>query len=216
MLSAQGPVLWQRWGFREKTDGSQVRDYLRIVCALINAYGSPMVTPSPYTDKIAKFMLTSLKQENRIRLRVDNNQYNWKDINASNLVSFPVLTLDEIRSLTLGSFQIKQARSYAEEHCSTTDLTQHANYIIQICAAPDLIRIKLRSRHITAQSYWSYIQFSQLSIEGSCCNYKTRNRTVETRQKPSGSFLAIFDDSIQVSGFYDSTDEEDNATYSLT
>ncbi|CAF1540494.1 unnamed protein product [Didymodactylos carnosus] len=81
---------------------SQVRDYLRIACALINAYGSPMVTPSPYTDKIAKFMLTSLKQENRIRLRVYNNPYNWKDINASNFVSFPVLTLDEIRCLTLG------------------------------------------------------------------------------------------------------------------
>ena len=65
----------------------------------------------------------------------------------------------------LGVFQLKQARAYSEEHCSTTHLNNHTNFPLQTCNTdPQLIRIRFQSRHSNSKSYYTYVQFSTEEI----------------------------------------------------
>ena len=51
--------------------------------------------------------------------------------------------------ILIGIFQLKRARSYAEEKCSTTNLTGVVQYAIQRCLIiPNLIRIPTQSAHV--------------------------------------------------------------------
>lgn len=50
---------------------------------------------------------------------LDRRSYKWTLLDASEACSsFPRLSVDEIRELTLGVYQVKLARSYTQEHCS--------------------------------------------------------------------------------------------------
>ncbi|CAF4435900.1 unnamed protein product, partial [Didymodactylos carnosus] len=55
-------------------------------------------------------------------------------------------------------FQLRRARSYAEEHCSSTKLTEPVTYLVQKCKTiANMIRVTIQSAHatrnLTTQSY---------------------------------------------------------------
>jgi hypothetical protein len=132
---------------------------------------------------------------------------------------------------------LKQARSYCEEHCSTTDLNQHTDFPLQVCTNdPQLIRIHFQSRHSSSKAYYTYIEFSSTNIRNSCCDCPIGDRQVgvcshraagiwflayqrhcnePSTNKLSGSYLQFLDDSEPVDDFVDSSEEEDDQLYSL-
>jgi len=138
----------------------------------------------------------------------------------------------------LGVFQLKQARAYSEEHCSTTDLNNHTNFPLQICNTdPQLIRIRFQSRHSNSKSYYAYVQFSTEEIKNSCCDCPIgdrqvgvcshraaaiwflgyqRHQTDASKNQPSGSYLELLDDSELVADFVESSDDDDDFLYSLS
>ena len=76
----------------------------------------------------------------------------------------PIMSGEDVGDLTFGNkfcsnlfslvylcvsvFQLKRARSYAEEKCSTTDLTGIVNYTVQRCKnISNLIRVPTQSAH---------------------------------------------------------------------
>ena len=80
------------------------------------------------------------------------------------MASFPVMSEEDIGDLTFGNhfcfelslpiclrvgiFQIKRTRSYAEEKCSTTNLTGIVDYSLQRCKIiSNLIRVPTQSAH---------------------------------------------------------------------
>ncbi|CAF4492862.1 unnamed protein product, partial [Rotaria sp. Silwood2] len=149
----------------------QVRDYLRIACALVNAYRSSAISSFMNDDIIVTKMLENLHEPNLLRVRINDEILRWVDGDASQLVNFPVLSIDQIRTITVGVFQLKQARSYCEEHCSTTHLDNRADFPLQICVNdPQLIRIRFKSRHSNTKTYYTYISFSTQDILNSCCD----------------------------------------------
>ena len=132
---------------------------------------------------------------------------------------------------------MKQARAYSEEHCSTTDLNNRANFPIQTCNTDhQLIRIHFQSRHSNTRSYYTYIQFSTEEILNSCCDCPIGDRQVgvcshrsaaiwflayqrhqnnDSRNQTSGSYLDLLDDSELLDDFNESSDEDDDLLYLL-
>ena len=138
--------------------------------------------------------------------------------------------------ILIGIFQLKRARSYAEEKCSTTNLTGVVQYAIQRCLIiPNLIRIPTQSAHVDRIIYHPTIQYTHDHILGwwcdcyigsrfiGCCSHissaiwflSCERWKMQQRQMPSGSYMGLATDAIQVSDFYDSSDDDDTTRYSL-
>ena len=78
-----------------------------------------------------------------------------------------------------GVFQLKQARSYFEEHWSATDFNDCSTFPLQICNTDlPLIRIRFKSRHSNATTYDTYVQCTEKKFENSCCDCPSGNRQV--------------------------------------
>ena len=182
-----------------------VPNFLAIVAALNNCFHVSMVTPSPDDDNMVRGMNCLLTQSNALhgRLIQDNLMRSgvWKTADIDNLAEpFPVLSLDYIRSLTLGNklfnqklitcvlrfvsgvYQLKTARSYAEEHSGTTELTDSdVNFPIEECAEhgnEDIVRLRFRSAHKNSSIYQTYVQFDSTQVMAWYCTCKAGIRTV--------------------------------------
>ena len=133
--------------------------------------------------------------------------------------------------LHVGVFQIKRARSYAEEKCFTTNLTGIVDYNAQRCKIiSNLIRVPTQSAHSNRIVYHLTIQFTNEQVLGwrcdcftgarvlSCCSHissaiwflSCERWQTQKRQTSSGSYMNLATDSIQVSDFYDSSDDDDD------
>lgn len=66
-------------------------------------------------------MLRLIQKPNSLQKKVEKEGWSrktviWRTIDAEAIPDFPRLTFEELTELTLGCYQIKQARSYTEEH----------------------------------------------------------------------------------------------------
>jgi hypothetical protein len=170
--------------------------------------------------------------------------------------SFPIMSEEDLGDITFGNnfcfelnsriyfhvgvFQLKRARSYAEEKCSTTNLTGIVNYTIQRCKiVSNLIRVPTQSAHSNQTIYHPTIQFTKEEVIGwwcdcyggarflGCCSHVSsaiwflsyERWQTQMRHMPSGNYMNFATDAIQVnlSDFYDSSDGDDdgNSRYSL-
>ena len=133
---------------------------------------------------------------------------------------------------------MKQARAYSEEHCSTTDLNNRADFPLQTCNTDQQpIRIRFQSRHSNTKSYYTYIQFSTEEILNGCCHCPIGDRQVsvcshrsvaiwflayqchqnsDSRNQTSVSYLDLLDDSELLDDFNESSDEDDDLLYPLS
>ncbi|CAF1931676.1 unnamed protein product [Rotaria magnacalcarata] len=105
------------------------------------------------------------------------------------------MTQDDLGDLTFGNkssfnfsqlsifivvFQLKRARSYAEERCSTTNLTSGVAYSVHRCKViPNLIRIPTQSAHSNRVTYHPTIHFTDQAILGWWCDCFTGARFLD-------------------------------------
>ena len=111
------------------------------------------------------------------------------------LECFPLLSEDEIGDITLGKqlfsvihkwnrvlsgvFQLKRARSYVEERCSSSNETAVPHYTVQRCRLiSNLIRVPTQSAHKNRTTYYPTIQFATDQIIGWWCDCYTGARIV--------------------------------------
>jgi hypothetical protein len=92
-----------------------VPDFLAIVAALINCFHVPMIASSPDDDNVVRRMNDLLTKSNALHERLvrDNLMQSnvWQATDIYNLTKpFPILSLDYIRSLTLGNIILYQNR----------------------------------------------------------------------------------------------------------
>ncbi|CAF1029547.1 unnamed protein product [Didymodactylos carnosus] len=103
----------------------KVSDFVAIVCALINAY-RPLFVADVTKDKVLGDNITVLVEEtDKLQEYVEKlkdktvKQLKWNHIDANDILNdFLKLTLSQLNDLTLGTYQIKQARNYTCEHLS--------------------------------------------------------------------------------------------------
>ena len=129
---------------------------------------------------------------------------------------------------------MKRARSYAEEKCSTTDLTGVVDYTVQLARDyRNLIRVPTQYVHSARKTYHPITKFSADQIlnwwcdclrdnlyVGSCSHIARtvwflsfKRRQIEKRRMSSGNYINLVTDTSQLSDFYDSTNDDDQPSY---
>ena len=86
-----------------------------------NAFGPPRIRDNPDDNLIAERMLRFASQPHHLRERAEEERWakkkaSWLPIPQELLPDFPKLTIHELRYITLGVYQLKQPKSYTEEH----------------------------------------------------------------------------------------------------
>lgn len=98
---------------------NSLREDLRIAAAIINKYFQSVVADKGKQELVANAMLTRLTVPNEIHPIIKTHLFRshkefFKPI--ENDFRFPRITLEELSMITLGSYQLTQARSYAHRH----------------------------------------------------------------------------------------------------
>ena len=123
-------------------------DCIRIISAAINCYRGPIGqdTINEEDAVLAQRMRSLLGQNNILKDRIMSGSLSsrsqWQKIDEVTF-DFPSLSIDELRQLFFGTYQIKMARSYVEEH-----MDDEGSYVIQVDDSEEnLIRATIQSRH---------------------------------------------------------------------
>ena len=162
-----------------------IGDNVRIVCAVCNRYKPSLVSCTTDDEAIGLKMLALAKKPNNLETRIVNENLNqkktiWSKLDsADTALDFPILSENDIRNLTLGIYQLKQAKSYTYEH-----INESGDYSVSVSnIIPGLLRAQLQSRHVSSKKYFVYVQYDNClngcnKIKAWYCQCRTGARTV--------------------------------------
>ncbi len=118
---------------------------LRITAALINKFMPELTTNSQKNTEWANSMMQriSIRNESQ-RLCSDElatkKKSVWKPLFAKDVLDFPKLTKSELEQLCFGVYQLRQAKSYTDEHTN-----QAGSYEIKFCQIETgLIQVRIQ------------------------------------------------------------------------
>jgi hypothetical protein len=109
LLSVNGKI--KNWRFFSQTINNSniphTGDYLRIICALINAYHRTRVADTSAHEDWAIQMRNLVDKENRLKRRLEllasgTQKPRWRKYD-SRMLLFPVLSEDDVRNLCYGN-----------------------------------------------------------------------------------------------------------------
>ena len=125
-------------------------------------------------------MRARVSLHNSLLQRIQNgtlsSRSRWKKRIEDADFEFPELSLEDLRRLFFGTYQIKQSAAYVEEH-----LDSSGDYVIELEGSDDdILRCTLQSRHSNAIRYKVWIQYSLTGdpIPAWYCQCKTGARTI--------------------------------------
>ncbi|VDI22741.1 Hypothetical predicted protein [Mytilus galloprovincialis] len=164
-----------RWVSLPNSQIPFVSDYVNIACAIMNKYWPELNTGDLEQDEqLASKMLYLSKQKNLLHEKIieeglDKRSCKWQKIDASSAPTFPRLSEEDIRNITVGVYQLKLAPCYTREH-----LDDDGNYEVFTCDHEEnLLCAKIQSRHIS--SIWlnmmTLVSWLVLPVQSrkSCC-----------------------------------------------
>lgn len=141
---------------------------LKVICKLL------LLRPSLHKNynadcEIAEKMLKMASQENLVQKLVlsDNallhRSKSWFSLHDLNncLYDFPKMTEDDIRALTIGIYQVRQAASYIDEHIHGT-----TSQIYFRQSMSDLIHARIQYRHTSAKQYDIWVEHDGKTVTG--------------------------------------------------
>lgn len=177
---------------------------LRIAAALLNKFFASIVADKENEEQVANAMLARLNTVNFVNEVVQ--EFSAEDLAAFGLIDennfqFPRIDKDELSQITLGSYQLKQAKSYAYAHKKakldqyevpyacfvlSDEVTQRAfaNIIAnRQIEKPVLVRTQMDSRFRSSKWHDSYIladadKNGPDAIIGYCCECQHGLRTI--------------------------------------
>lgn len=127
---------------------------------------------------LAARMLHLSRLNNTLQERVEQERldrpFNWRRIDADNVAAdFPVYGEEELRSLTLGAYQLKLASSYSQEHIcdGAYEMLVHGEFENIVCA-------KIQSRHVEAKQYKCWIEYRDGAVVAWYCKCRPGSRVV--------------------------------------
>ncbi|CAF4370868.1 unnamed protein product [Rotaria sp. Silwood2] len=146
-----------------------ISNYLDITCALINAFRPRPVSDIHAGSELAYRMLEKFNEQTNIQVRLSQiakERSDWKKYDAQ-MCLFPELSQDDVRSLCCGSYQVKQAMSYIQEHLTPSPLyDDEFEFIVELSSYnDDLVRARFSSRHSNNKNYIAVIQYDNKNTE---------------------------------------------------
>jgi hypothetical protein len=113
-------------------------------------------------------------QEQVVNKGWDKERKNWATMDGASVPEFPRLSIDQLRELTLGVYQLKQARSYTQEHFS-----QDGSYELLLHKQCEgVLRVKIQSRHTQSKSYNLWIGYDDTEVTGWYCQCRSGARII--------------------------------------
>jgi len=140
----------------------QVSDLFKIACCIINAYSPPLKMDSEEDSDLAKIMLSRAGMPNLMQSLVENEnlltrRVIWLEINDSSIPDFPKLSERDLRMLTLGVYQLKEAVSYTAEHLNPDGMYQLFHHKDE--KYKEILFAKIQSRHHSGSSHKVFIHY---------------------------------------------------------
>lgn len=88
-----------------------IGNYVRIICAIINAFKANVVQEKSDDDNIVSKMKARFSKINRLQKFIEDNRLQnaracWESVTDESLPDFPVLKLKDLKDLTLGVYQV--------------------------------------------------------------------------------------------------------------
>jgi hypothetical protein len=155
---------------------TSIGDFVRIVCAICNDNRPPLPSLDAEGEALAQQMLVRARMENHVKCLVEEGNLvrrsKYEAINSFDLTDFPVLTMDDLRDLTMGVYQLKQSPQYTREHFEP----EYELFLGK--DDPNLIRCKIQSRHTNSAVHTLWVEFSSSNVTGWYCTCKIGARTV--------------------------------------
>jgi hypothetical protein len=152
----------------------------KIICALLNKYREKVKKNEAEDYWKALEMLNKVNNINGLSEIARNYTKRTKRSRVQSdplKINFPKLNESYIKSLTCGIYQLKQARSYTNEH-----LDENGNYIFEIFEEEAfLLRVKIKSRFRSQTIHGTWIQYSKDSenpIKNWYCDCQSGARTL--------------------------------------
>ena len=154
-----------------------IGDYVNIVCALCNAFRPDLASSKESDERVANAMLARKDRQNELQTQIDSGVLKpgkaWSAINETEVIDFPRLSECDLRELTFGVYQIKQAKCYTDEHL------KDGQYVISVQQnLPGLIHGLIQSRHISRKKYQVWIKYSESGMDAWYCKCKAGARVI--------------------------------------
>ncbi|OXA52003.1 hypothetical protein Fcan01_13830 [Folsomia candida] len=158
--------------------------FFRIACAIHNKYGTRFRKSPENEDYIINEVIGDMDRANTLEMLIKDNgllrkQIIWTAPTEADLANFPILSIDDLKKITLGTFQIRMADSYTNQH-----LQEEGEYRLFIHKEnSSLFRVKLQSRFNRRATHQVWIQVDigehgHKAIDSYYCTCKTGSRTL--------------------------------------
>ncbi|KAK3084039.1 hypothetical protein FSP39_007185 [Pinctada imbricata] len=153
-----------------------IGDYIRIVCSITNRYFPPFSTGSSEADDaLGARMLFLSKQVNSLKEYVDDKNLHRRSaswVAMEEIKDFPRLDEEQLLFLTCGTYQLKLSANYTQEHLDgNCDIHGHKD-------ENGLLRVRIRSRHVSAKTYLLWIRYDECYVTAWYCRCRTGSRVV--------------------------------------
>lgn len=154
----------------------------RIAAALHNMFSPRLLSDHDDYSKIVFEMKRLKTTENEIQKLVIERNLNrkkasFKAMDSDADINFPPLSDSQLKLITLGSYQLKQATSYLVEHFSD-DSPRKFEVIPDQIDGKRILRGKMNSKHCNSKIYLIYIAHTDTDVTGWYCTCHFGARTV--------------------------------------
>lgn len=185
-------------GIKEHQFIPHLKKDFEIAAALVNAFASKIVSDKDDYDQIVDSMLSRSNQGCQLPSILQHIPASLYTV-VRNLTLFPKFSYEDLKKISQGSYQIRQAPSYCQVHLrsnndafniSVCDVSNNANIYQRLCgiiktntSTPLLLMLDLKSRFRTNVTHKVHILLSsddrgRYVVNEYCCTCKHGRRTV--------------------------------------
>lgn len=137
-------------------------DFYRIAGALINRYHEPLLMQGADVQ-LAREMMEKARDVNVVKARVEidnlhSRNARWIKLNQYHVPDFPRLTLNYLRDLTVGVYQVNLAPSYVQDKLQREEMEVFE--FDELREDPFILRFRIFSRYRNATKYQLWIVYA--------------------------------------------------------
>lgn len=168
----------------EGTYTPKVMRFVKIACAILNKFFPPISHETDFHDVVAEKITSHTSTTNSLKDEIEGLGLrrmtpSWRKATATSVPDFPQLTWQDLKEITLGSFQLKIAEQYNAAHLKTGD--DYGIFLHR--ATSQILRAQIRSRFSRSSTHPVWIKFSsgvngKSGILGMYCGCKVGERNL--------------------------------------
>lgn len=162
----------------------KIMRFNRIACAMINSYFPPLFKDTDFHNIILEESAKVTSNTNHLkeeieRLGIERMTTRWIKATGSSVPEFPQLSMDDLKRLTLGSYQIRIAERYIDHHLRGDE--QFGIFIHR--ESDSIIRAKIQSRFSRSKAHNTWVKYDANgvgynAIKGLYCSCKVGERSL--------------------------------------